>query len=100
MKVKNLLSIVLSLLVVAVLTVGASGCAPEVEKEKVFKIADINAFSGPAAPWGWMLQHSLDMAAEDINELGGIKVDGDYYKVEVPMYDHAYDPSVAVSVTT
>lgn len=99
MKVKKLWAIILSMLVVGVLTFSVFGCAPEVEKEKVFKIADINAFSGPAAPWGWMLQHSLEMAAEDINELGGIKVGGDYYKVEVPRYDHAYDPSVAVSVT-
>jgi len=89
---------VLSCLMVGFLVASLLGCAPAAPKEKVFQYADINAFSGPAAPWGWMLQHSLNIAAEDINAAGGIKVGGEAYMVEVPMYDHAYDPSVAVTV--
>ena len=97
MRVRKLLAIMLSLAVLGILVVGASGCAAE--EENVFKVADLNAFSGPAAPWGWMLQHSLDIAAEDINEAGGMTVGGKTYTVEVPRYDHAYDPAAAVSVT-
>ncbi len=90
--------LILSVLLVAVLFIAISGNVSEA-KEKVFKFAHISAFSGSAAAWGKMLDISLDIAVGDINAAGGIKVGGESYKVEKTNYDHAYDPSVTVTVT-
>lgn len=66
--------------------------------EKVLKYGNVSSFSGPAAAWGLMVQVSLEIAVEDINRAGGIKVGDDHYKMEIVKYDHAYDPTVGVSV--
>lgn len=84
-------------LIAFVLLVGFSG-ADGWTAEKVFKYGHVSSFSGPAAAWGMMVQYSLEIAAEDINAAGGIRVGPDNYKVQIVKYDHAYDPTVTASV--
>ena len=84
------------LLVAALLVSVGSGCGkPE---DKVFKIASIAAMSGSAAEWGIVQNGSLEIAVEDINAAGGIKVNGDSYTMEAFFYDHQYDPTIAATV--
>ncbi|MDX8443329.1 ABC transporter substrate-binding protein [Mesorhizobium australafricanum] len=58
----------------------------------------VSAFSGPAAAWGSMEEVNDQLAIEDINAAGGINVGGKSYKLELVKYDHAYDPTKAVTV--
>jgi branched-chain amino acid transport system substrate-binding protein len=67
-------------------------------KERTVKYGHVSSFSGPAAAWGMMVQESLEIAMEDVNAGGGIKIGEDSYKLKIIKYDHAYDPTVTVSV--
>jgi branched-chain amino acid transport system substrate-binding protein len=64
---------------------------------EVLKYGLITAFSGPAAPWGKAQAVAVEMAVEEINAAGGIKVGDKQYTIELKQYDHAYDPTKAVS---
>jgi len=62
--------------------------------QKTFKIGAIVPVSGPAAAFGIGVQRGLELAAEDI---GVFSVAGEKYKVEVPVYDTAYNPAQTVA---
>jgi len=66
--------------------------------EDTIKYGLASAFSGPAASWGSMMEISVQLAIDDINAAGGVKVGGKSYKLELSKYDHAYDPTKAVTV--
>jgi branched-chain amino acid transport system substrate-binding protein len=53
--------------------------------------------SGPAAAFGPPHRASVETAVQRINSEGGIKVGGDTYKVDLHVYDSAFDPTKAVS---
>ncbi|MFP4193612.1 MAG: ABC transporter substrate-binding protein [Desulfobacterales bacterium] len=53
--------------------------------------------SGPGAGYGKDNLNGLKMAVEDINEQGGITVDGTNYTFKVESYDDMIDPSAAVN---
>lgn len=53
--------------------------------------------SGPAAAFGPPHRASVATAVKRINDQGGIKVGGDTYKIELKVYDSAFDPTKAVS---
>lgn len=76
----------------------SSSCQNKVEGEKVFKFASITPLSGDWAGWGFPIQYSLEIAVDDINAAGGIKVGNDYYKIEMVTYDNVGDPTVTASV--
>jgi len=75
----------------------ASSCQGGKEGEKVFKFASLTPLSGAWAEWGFPIQYSLEIAVEDINAAGGIKVGDDYYKIEMVTYDNVGDPTVTAS---
>ncbi len=62
--------------------------------QKAFKLSAIVPVSGPAAAFGLGVQRGLEFAAEDI---GTFQVAGEKYKVEVPVYDTAYNPAQTVA---
>jgi len=98
-KRKGLLTTILGLLITGVLIfslIGVGGCGPK--EEKVLKIGHLSAFSGPAAAFGWIIEPALEIAADQINAAGGIKVGNDNYMVEILKYDHQYNPDVLASV--
>lgn len=76
----------------------ALGVAGPAFAEDVVKYGLVTAFSGPAAPWGAMMEVSVQLAIEDINAAGGIQVGGKSYPLKLYKYDHAYDPTKAVTV--
>jgi branched-chain amino acid transport system substrate-binding protein len=53
--------------------------------------------SGPAAAFGPPERASVETAVDRINNRGGIKVGGDTYKLDLHVYDTAFDPTKAVS---
>jgi branched-chain amino acid transport system substrate-binding protein len=53
--------------------------------------------SGAAAPTGLGLLRAMELAAEDINATGGIKVGGETYTLKLITYDNKYDAKEAVA---
>jgi branched-chain amino acid transport system substrate-binding protein len=58
----------------------------------------IASLSGPAAPFGMAEKASIELAADKINEAGGVDVGGKNYKFEVKSYDSGDDPTKGVTV--
>ena len=56
------------------------------------------ALSGAAAPSGLGLLRATELAAEDVNSSGGIKVGKDVYQIKLVVYDHKYDVKEALTV--
>ena len=100
MKVREVFTILLvSVFTVTALLISAAiGCAPKPEEEKVFRVGNVGAFSGPYADWGWMIQPSYEIAVEDINAAGGLTVGGKNYRVELVQYDNQLDPTVSSTI--
>ncbi|MCO5072164.1 MAG: ABC transporter substrate-binding protein [Rhizobiaceae bacterium] len=65
--------------------------------EDSIKFGVMTALSGPAAAWGQAELASVEIAADDINSQGGIKVGDKTYKLNVVAYDHGYDTTKAVT---
>lgn len=88
------IAIVISLLA----TVGAvlgSGCArtPSISEAKTLVFGASVSLSGSGAMWGKGMKDVFTVVFEDINAAGGIIVGGQRYKIELKMYDHAFDPA-------
>jgi len=52
---------------------------------------------GPAAPTGLGLLRAVELAAEDINATGGIRVGKETYAIKLIVYDNKYDAKEAVA---
>jgi branched-chain amino acid transport system substrate-binding protein len=66
--------------------------------QEVIKFGLISSFSGAAASFGEVEAVSVEIAINDINAAGGVKVGDKTYKMQLTKYDHAYDPAKAVTV--
>jgi branched-chain amino acid transport system substrate-binding protein len=69
------------------------------DSTKTLKYGLLVPLSGPAAAFGPPERASVETAVDRINSRGGIKVGGDTYKLELHVYDTAFDPTKAVSKT-
>ena len=74
---------------VAVLTFGISAIAAE--KELTIGVCD--ALTGPGATYGLPQANAVQMAVEEINAKGGVKVGKDSYKFRVISYDDKANPT-------
>lgn len=72
--------------------------ADQAAADGVIKYGVVSTFSGSAAPWGAAQSASVSIAIDDINNSGGIKVGDETYMLQRIEYDHAYDPTKAVTV--
>jgi branched-chain amino acid transport system substrate-binding protein len=70
---------------------------PTLGAEKVLKIGQNDALSGPGAVYGLPQQKAVALAVEQINGAGGIKVGADNYKLEVVLYDDKANPTEATN---
>jgi branched-chain amino acid transport system substrate-binding protein len=86
---------------VLVVALGLAGCGSGGGKAqtKTLVYANEAPFSGPYAAWGLMAQPSCEIAAEDVNAAGGIKVGNTTYMLKIQKYDNTMDPTVAATVT-
>lgn len=93
---KYLIVVLVLLSVVAMLATSCAEKPPEeaiveeVPEEGIVKIGFVGPLSGPAAPWGVSAVKGMEMAAEDINEAGGVEIGGVTYKVEIVAVDDRY----------
>lgn len=75
---------------------GLAGGITPAWADKEINFGFLNALTGPAAPWGIPQDRCLRIAADRINEEGGIKIKGETYKWKIFSYDHKYVPGEAV----
>lgn len=66
-------------------------------QEQTLKIGALVTQSGAGASWGNGMLRAAEMAAQDVNEDGGLVVGDTTYKVEVIAYDDGYKANEAVT---
>ena len=67
------------------------------QNNKVLKIGFVGVTSGPAAAWGNSNVRSMQTRAEWLNELGGVKIGGQVYDIEIITFDDRKDPQRAIA---
>ena len=72
----------------------ASGAWAANEK---LKIGFVGVTSGPAAAWGISNVRSMQARAAWLNELGGVKIGGKTYDIEIVTFDDQKDPKRAIA---
>lgn len=65
--------------------------------QEELKIGVLAALSGAGATWGLAMEGAAELAAEDVNEAGGLEVGGETYMVRVISYDTQYKSSEAIT---
>src|ERR1700712_1098604 len=65
------------------------------QAQEVMKIGVIASLSGGGTAWGLGLEHGVQIAADQINAQGGLKLAGKTYKLEVIPYDDQYNAAQA-----
>ncbi len=75
----------------------SAGLLPAGAAEKELKIGFVGVTSGPAAAWGTSNVRSMQVRADWLNELGGVKIGDDTYKISVVTFDDQKDPKRAIA---
>lgn len=75
----------------------ASMAATSASAQEELKIGALVTLSGPGAAWGEGMMRAAELAAEDVNEKGGLEVGGKKYRVTVVPYDDKYQANEAVT---
>jgi branched-chain amino acid transport system substrate-binding protein len=65
---------------------------PEAEA-KILKLGCLMPFTGGASQWGLLMRPEMEVYADLVNEIGGIKVGNDTYKVELHFIDDGFMPA-------
>lgn len=63
---------------------------------KTVKIGILAPLTGPVAGWGLPGLYGLEVHAKQINEAGGVVVNGEAYNIEIVSYDSEYSPAKAL----
>jgi len=82
------------------LAAGATLAAPAVHAADVLTIGAIGPLTGPGASWGLGLAGGVEIAAEEVNARGGLKVGDKTYEVKVLAYDEQYTAAGAIAAYT
>ena len=86
-----LTSLVLPLAASLVIGAGAQAANPKL------KIGFVGVTSGPAAAWGISNVRSMQTRAAWLNEIGGVKIGGKTYDIEIVTFDDQKDPKRAIA---
>jgi branched-chain amino acid transport system substrate-binding protein len=73
-----------------VLAAAGASLAVSVHAQETLKIGGIGPLSGGGTAWGLAVQRGVQMAIDEVNAGGGLKVGGKTYKPELVMYDDKY----------
>ncbi|OZI66224.1 ABC transporter substrate-binding protein [Bordetella genomosp. 11] len=73
-----------------ILTALGAGVALSVQAQETLKIGGIGPLSGGGTAWGLAVQRGVQMAIDEANAQGGLKIGGKTYKPELVMYDDKY----------
>ncbi|CAB3838045.1 ABC transporter substrate-binding protein [Achromobacter deleyi] len=60
------------------------------QAQETLKIGGIGPLSGGGTAWGLAVQRGVQMAIDEVNAQGGLKIGGQTYKPELVMYDDKY----------
>lgn len=67
-----------------------SGALASATAQEELKIGGIGPLSGGGTAWGLAVQRGVEMAIEEVNKAGGIKIGDKTYKPRLIMYDDQY----------
>jgi branched-chain amino acid transport system substrate-binding protein len=90
---KKIISVAIPLALLAVLCAGFA--AEATSTPKVFKLGELQPLTGYAATWGLTFHRGFEIAIDDLNSAGGIKVGNEKYRIELISYDTKAKPSEA-----
>jgi branched-chain amino acid transport system substrate-binding protein len=79
------------------LALAAAGATSVNAADKELKIGFVGVTSGPAAAWGTSNVRSMQTRADWLNELGGVKIGDDTYKISILTFDDQKDPKRAIA---
>ena len=66
--------------------------------QETLKLGALVTLSGAGAAWGQGMKNAAEVAADQVNEAGGLEVGGKKYRVQVVAYDDKYQANEAVTV--
>lgn len=89
---------IFGLMLIPMLIFITTGCAEE--EEGVLKIGVSAPLSGPAAAVGIGMPRGAEMAAEEINDAGGVTIDGTNYEIKIVAENDEFTSEGGVSVAT
>jgi len=78
----------------------AMGVAAHVTKalaQETLKVGVLGTLTGPGAPWGLSIDGGAHVAAQDVNDRGGLLIGGRRTLVEIVAYDDQYKAANAVT---
>ncbi|MGE8567658.1 MAG: ABC transporter substrate-binding protein [Achromobacter sp.] len=76
----------------------ALAAIPAVQAQDTLKLGALVTLSGAGAAWGQGMKNAAEIAADQVNEAGGLEVGGKKYRVQVVAYDDKYQANEAVTV--
>ncbi|WP_251877417.1 ABC transporter substrate-binding protein [Achromobacter sp. Marseille-Q4954] len=76
----------------------ALGTASAAQAQETLKLGALVTLSGAGAAWGQGMKNAAEVAADQVNEAGGLDVGGKKYRVQVVAYDDKYQANEAVTV--
>ena len=80
------------------LSAGAMSSIGSAQAE-VLKLGVVGGMTGPGAPWGLAISGGAQIAAQEVNDAGGLKVGDETYEIKIVSYDDHYKASDAVTAT-
>jgi branched-chain amino acid transport system substrate-binding protein len=72
----------------------------QVSADEELTIGVVSALEGPGSEWGRGVDGGTKIAAKEINDAGGLTVNGTTYQINVRSYNDGYAASAAVSAVT
>jgi branched-chain amino acid transport system substrate-binding protein len=73
-------------------------CLPAAaQAAETLKIGALASLSGPGAAWGQAILYAAELAADDVNGKGGLKVGDKTYTIQIVPYDDKYQANEAVT---
>lgn len=91
---------VAAIVIIAIIVgvVGYSYYTPTSSTQRIIKIGVATPLSGPSAYAGGQQEKGAELAAEEINAAGGVKLNDGNYTIQVVVGDDESNPAVGVSV--
>ena len=103
MKLKKMEVNFYGLLVLFFLLIAALASRPGLaaaEEEKILKWGTIEPLSGPAALWGKAMNQGVELAVDEFNAEGGLKVGNTRYKIKILEEDDKYTGAGGVAAAS
>ncbi|QKH34353.1 ABC transporter substrate-binding protein [Achromobacter pestifer] len=76
----------------------ALASASTAQAQETLKLGALVTLSGAGAAWGQGMKNAAEVAADQVNEAGGLDVGGKKYRVQVVAYDDKYQANEALTV--